>query len=451
MPSYDINYPQNPWQQVASKTRDYYLPDLYRVYASDAVYNRFVDVQFNMNGLGATQMFISSPLMPAANNNAIGARDLWLDASYMGSNRRVITFSQYGGKMSYHKYDDMITYWRQDGVRGLARLIQAGMGFQISNVLDKLARNAFLSNPFSMYGTSTGTNFNSITTSDTITTRLIDELWLGLKERGVPYANQSSFETPNTVFCITTPGVVHDLKQEASGTGANNTFIDIMRYADPKAIVRSEAGTYHNVRFLETNRACLYNAGAIVQQTTVTQPIDAGDGAPNPASVAVDGAWYVGEASATHYITVASATGFAVGDTVTLHRARTNDFGVTNGVDYRDGFTDTYRIVAISGNQISFETPVMQDYTTDLGSGVYGYLTKGRNIHTATFIGGGDGVVEGVMQPPMIMTPQPNDDRLAQYRFTWDAYLKYQLFNPQSFEVLYLAGSNRVKGPRYIR
>lgn len=103
--TFENNYPQNMWANVATKTRDRYIPDLYRVYTGQAVYNNFIGVRFNMAGEGALNMHVDVPTMPHTSTDAIGARDLWLDTSYMDSMRRTITFSQYGGKFTYNKYD----------------------------------------------------------------------------------------------------------------------------------------------------------------------------------------------------------------------------------------------------------------------------------------------------------------------------------------------------------
>lgn len=455
MASFDVNYPENIWQNITTKTRDWYVPDLYRVYIGQAIYNQFINVKFNMAGLGAAQMFIDNPILPLTSTDPIGARDLWLDDSYMDAAKRTINFSQYGGKFSYHKYDNMITYWRQDQIQGLRRLIDLGMGHQISWTLEKLARNALLTNPFATYGSASGSAFQTVATSDIVSTQTIRDMWLGMKERGTPYSETSSFQTPGDVICLTSPGVMADLLDEISADEfLAPTFTDAALYADPNRVMRGEVGTYQRTRFIESNLACLYNCGAIIEQPTITSPINAGDGAPDPTDPTknVDTVWSVGQPGNTHYITVSSATGINVGDIVTLHKSRTNANGVTNGVDFTDGKLQNLRVVAKSGNQITFATPSLVDYTDDLGGGVYAYLTKGRNIHTMIFLGANfDGVVNGIMQPPLLHMPDPVDDRQAQFRFTWDAYLKYQLFNPGSYEVVFLAGSNRYVGARHIQ
>jgi hypothetical protein len=451
MATFDVNYPQNPWADMTTKTRPWYVPDLYSVFRREAIYNRFTGVQFNPNGPRATEMYVDSLLMPHANHNAIGLREYWLDSSYMDTYRRKITFSRYGGKFSLNRYDDLVTYYLRDGKRGLSRIIQEGLGYQMTGVLDKLARDAFLKAPFAMYGIGTGTSFNSLAATDTLSTSLIDDIQLGMKERDIPgFATGDG--SPGAVVCITSPGTLRDLRYEASSGGNANQWIDVMKYQQSVRLINGEVGQYHGVRFVETNNAVLYNCGAISTQTTITSAVQPGDGAPDPANTLVDNVEYVGQPGKTHSIAVTSSSGFAVGDILTLHAARTNAFGVTNGVDYRDGRTQNLRVAAIpDGTHITFTRPIMEGFTTDLGGGVYGYVTKGVNVHTAIFIGAPNGVVSGVAQAPTLHTPPPIDDLDQIFRFSWDSYLGYQVFEPTVFEVAYLKGSNRIKGPRYVR
>lgn len=184
--TFDTGYPQNPWVDVTTKTRPLYGPDLYRVYARNAVFNRFVNVKFNMNGMGAEQMYLDTILMPHANHDPIGAQDRWVNSSRFDTQRQSITFENYAGKLSYQEYDDLVTYYKLDGQRGLSRIIAEGLGEMMTRTLDKLARDAFLSSPYALYGTHSGTLFNTVGVDDVITTSLIDDVNLGMKMRDVP-------------------------------------------------------------------------------------------------------------------------------------------------------------------------------------------------------------------------------------------------------------------------
>jgi hypothetical protein len=365
-----------------------------------------------------------------------------------------LNFNHYGIKLALHAYDDLITYWQQDNVAGLRRIINAAVGPMITELQDKLARNAFLSGGYAMYGSAgTATSFAGIGTGDKITTPLIDSIHLGMAERGVPYASNPEGIMGNIV-CVTSPGVLHDLRQEMATTGNDNAFIETQKYNNSQRLLNMEVGTYHNVRFVRTPRAILYNCGPITKQCTIAAAINAGDGSPDPATTAVDGARYVGQPGTVHHIALStfSAGDFLVNDVVTIHVARTNAHGITNGVDHTDGKLYNRRVVAVdnSGHTLTFDLPIMEDFTTDLGGGVYGYVTKGRHIHTAIFIGGADGIVQGVSQPMSIKMPRPVDDFEALFRVAADGYFGYKVFEPQVFEAIFLAGTNRIKGAPYV-
>lgn len=454
MPDFNSNYPQNPWQGVTTKERPWYFPQLYREYARKTVYNRFVGMEFNHNGPKATELYIDTMLNPHANHSPIGNREAWLDASRMDTFRRKISFSHYAGKMSYHKYDDMISFYEQDGVGGLSRIISGGLSTMMTAQMDKLARDAFLKMPFRMYGgggTFSGSNFASIGSADSVKTRLLEDLRIGLSERDVPgYQDEDGNGFGADIICITSPGVISDLRNELTTNGNGNTFVEVARYTDPSSVFNGEIGSYHGFRFIQTNNAILYNAGTITHQNTIAVPVNAGDGSP---TAAVDGIEFVGQPGATKWITMTSVlTGLVVGDVVTIHVNRTNANGVTNGVDYTDGKLQVRRIVELDlvNKRVSFDRPLLEDFKIDLGVSVYGYLTKGRHIHTMTNVTAPNAVVLGVAQPPQVNILQPVDDLRAFWRSTFDYYMGWMPFEKNGAEIVFLAGSNRITGPRVL-
>lgn len=445
---FDLYYSSEPWSNIATNQRQWYDPFLREYYYKNAVYSRFVTSQFNLANVNAKTMSVTSLIPPHSNSNSIGLRQLWLPSSYVDSYQRDITFSRYGQKLALHKYDPLITYWQTNPSGGLQRIINIALGRMLVETLDKLARNAFLSNSFKMIGDGTFTGFDQVGTSHYLTSSLIEDIHLGMKERGVPYAQLAMEQgTLTNLFAITTPGEVRKIRESSAG----GDWIDVMKYANPQAIVRGEVGAWKGLRLIESNDACLYNCGTISKQTTVIASIEAGDGASAPGTP-VDGTYKVGQASGVvNYIQCSAfAPGeYNVNDIVTVHVARTSANGVTNGVDYTDGKLMNRRVVAVDAatDRLTFDRPIMEDFKTDLGGGVYGYVTKGRHIHTSTFIGGTDGVVLGVGQQPMIHTPKPVDDFDSVYRVSWDGYLGYQVFEPMVFENWFGAGPNRIKGP----
>lgn len=456
MPSFDLNYPQNPWASITQKERPWYFPTLYREFARKTVYNRFVGMEFNHNGPKATELYIDTVMQPHADHSPIDPRAAWLESSTLDSFRRKITFKTYAGKMTYHKYDDSISFWQRDNVGGLRAIITEAISSMMTSQMDKLARDAFLSVPFRLYGDGaggfTGTGFGSVDADDILTVRLLEDIRLGLAERDVTgFQDDDGNGFNNTITCITSPGVISDLRNALTLAGNGNTFIDINRYANPAAIIKGEVGTFHGVRFVQTNNAILYNTGAITNQNTIALPVSAGDGSPAHAT-AVDGLEFVGQPGAVHHITLTAVTGLAVGNIVSIHINRTSANGVTNGVDYTDGKLQVRRIVAIDvpNKRVSLDRPVLTDFKVDLGTSVFGYVTKARHIHSAVFISGPNAVVSAVQQPPMVYNPSPVDDRNAIWRVSFDYSMGWVPFEKNSAEVVFLAGSNRVTGPRVL-
>jgi len=441
---FDTYYSSSPWGNVTTNKRTYYEAMLQaQYYLKHYVYGRFVSTQFNLAEENTDTMVLNNLIEPHANNDAISAHSLWLTSSRLDSMSRTITLADYGGKLALHKRDALVTYWKQNPDAGLERIVQTALGGMETKVLERLARNAFMGHARKFIGDGSLSGFDQVRSSTVLTTATIRAIHLGMAERDVAYANNPDGQQ-SAIFCITTPGVIDGIKAASSA----GEWLDVMRYANPMEIVNNEQGTWKGVRFVLSNDACLYNCGTIVAQTTITAAATQGDGADDSTTGGYLGVYNVGQPSGsggvTKYITVAANTGFVVGQRVTIHKTRTSGNGVTNGVDYTEGSAEVRIIRKISSTHISFDKPLMEDFTTDLGGGVYGYMTVARNIHTAAFIGGPGGVALGVGIPPELHTPPVVDDREAMHRFSWDATLKYAPYTPEVFEVWVGAGANRV-------
>jgi N4-gp56 family major capsid protein len=456
---FDTYYSDNPWENLDKNQRQWYDPELMRIWRQKNVFSQTIPFKMSNMDVRAKTMTVSQLFDPHANFNALALRQLWLPAAHLDSRSIDITFTRHGGKVAYHKYDDYITYWKQDGVNGLRRILNGALGYHMVEVQEMLARNAYISGAltggFNMMSGG-GADFSAISTSDKFDIRDAMDIWLGMSYRDVPQA-QGVNGAGASIICYTSPGVIYDIQGDTNYTG-------VAQYADPSRLLNYEAGSYKNVRFVQTPRATLWNCGDLTAQATVSSAITAGDGAPDPATTKVDGTYATGQDGATHYIqlgatntwSAGSATGmaaFVAGDIITLHTLRTASYGITNGVNFQDGTLHNRRIISVdAGNlRLTLDRPIMLDFSTDLGSSVYAYVTKGRHIHTSIFVAAPTGIVAGVAQPPRFHTPPPVDDFNSIYRFSWDDYMGYQLFNPDVFEVIFSAGTTRVKGDAVVQ
>lgn len=316
------------------------------------------------------------------------------------------------------------------------------LGLNIAETLDLLSRNALLNVPFHLYGPDGAyTSFAGMTPADTLRTGTIEDIHLSMAIRDVPYTQNPSGDI-GSIVALTSPGVIFDIRRQTDP----KDWLYRAAYARPMVLWNYEIGTFQNVRFVVTPKMILWNCGDIQTQTTVTAPIQAGDGSP---SGLVDNTIRSGQAGATHYIQCGATdlSNIAVNSFITIHTLRSAGGvgvnGVVNGVDYTDGTVTTRRVITVdnSAKRIAIETPVMIPFTTDLGGGVYAYVTQGIHIHATTFIGGPDAVVAGVGRPLELLFPPVVDDTMAMFRAVWTTYMGFNNYNPKVAQTVFTAGS----------
>ncbi len=441
---FDVAYSDTPWAGLDRNQRQWYVPILADVFRKLNVYGQFTTFQQNNGAVNAKTMTVSGLFDLQTNTDPLGLRQMWLPSAHVDSWQVDITFSRYGNKVAYDKYDRIITFWRTTGKLNadtLRAISNDKLGLNMASTLDYLSRNALLAIPFANYGPDGQySDFSGIQVADVMHTDTLEEIHLGMQMRDVPYAQNPSGDI-GSIVCITTPGVIFDLMRQSNP----KDWLYRIAYGRPELLLNYEIGTFRNVRFVVTPKQVLWNCGNVTQQFTVTAPIAAGDGA---ASGLTDNTRRMGQASATHYIQLSAVTGLVVGQIITVHTLRTSAYGVTNGVDYTDGTIQNRRITAINSgaNQITVDQPIMMPFATDLGGGVYGYVTLATHIHASTFIGGPDAVVVGIGRPLELHMPPPVDDMESIFRLSWDIYAGWQNYNQYVAETVFTAGSTRVVG-----
>jgi len=394
----------------------------------------------------------------------------YVDAFGVDSRQRNLTVNRYGDKVQMSKYENILTQFLKSGGKDWRPVLRGILGNNIVRKFEKLARNAFLTGPsaFHTYA-GTATNLNGLTSSDTFGLAMVNQWNLRLGSTGSPVVPGP---VASAKLAIIPPGVKYDLLASlaAASSSEASLFRDVSIYGDQTPILNYEVGTYKNIRFIEapngkfgSNLAVLYNAGVITSQFGVTERINAGDGAPDPASTQVDATWYVGQAAATHYVQLENfaASDFAVNDIVSIHTQRNTsagvgansfDTGVPWGVDPLDGMTIERRIVTVdaTNNRLTFDRPVMSNYhaasTTSDGSvsvgtagTFYGFVTKARHVAAVMVFGARGGIVGGVAKPIEFYDPVAVDDFNSVWRFSWDSWHGYNVWEPNLWEVYFCA------------
>lgn len=472
-------YSVDPWANITTNERPWYDPLLRDWYRRASVYSQWANFKIDLNGPKARTIYFNDYIPPRPNIAPISARQQEATRLYTDAYQKSVTTARYGNGMSLHRESEMFNYWQNAGGGmgpGLRGIIDGSLGQVLADHLDALARNAFLKHPAPARGLNSASSFATLSTStDKVSTGLLDQVWLDMRDTRKPFsATAMSGLVGNEIVCITTPGVVHDLKTEVgTGTGGLN-FVEAYKYQNGNNLITGELGMYRGVRFVENQYAKLWNAGAITHQTTIKAAVVPGQGAPDPTTTKVDGVYMVGQPGATHFITVQDASGFSVGQRVTVHKLRHtsgtltssdyNGAGVVNGVIYDDPMAQEMVIYSIDtsggagAHKIAFTEPYMmtQDngkgLETDLGSGVYGYVTLGQTVHSMLFLNPGwQGLVAGVAQSPVLYTPRPIDDYESIYRVAYDFWLKYAIWDPRAYRLVFLTGANAEMGRGLFR
>jgi hypothetical protein len=118
------------------------------------------------------------------------------------------------------------------------------------------------------------------------------------------------------------------------------------------------------------------------------------------------------------------------GDFVTMHTARTNSWGVSDGVDVTDGYTAVFEVYEVDAvnNRLVFRTPVMTDYPqqapyTSLGGqaasgSAFAFITKGLHVQPAYIFGARGGLRFAMRKPVQIYNPPAVDDFESTVRVT---------------------------------
>ena len=412
------------------------------------IYTPLIDWTNRSQQTGATQSIYTELLEGDVNFDEIEMTAQYiLDPAHIDSRSRELATTRYGDKVQIHSSSNIFTMWRHSGGRDWRPLLRGVLGNNIVRKIEMISRNAYLRGPksFWTYG-GNATSIGTLVAADKFDLAIVNAWNLRLGNTGSPVIPGTS---AGVRVAVCPPGVVYDFLSSLAGATANEASMwrDATLYQEK---LKYEIGTYKNVRFVEVpndrfgmNNAVLYNCGAIQYQAVVSSAIAAGAGAPDPELTAVadkvDNVWSVGQKDVVHYIQLAAGTDmsqFAVNDIVTIHALRTSAFGVTNGVDPLSGKTIQRRVVLIDVDnlRLSFDRPVMMDYTTLLTDATYAYVTKGLHIGFVLVLGSRGGIMGNVAQPLKFYDPRPIDDYESVWRFVYDIHAGWNIWEPNLFE-----------------
>lgn len=127
-------------------------------------------------------------------------------------------------------------------------------GAQAGEILDRVTRDALLVEYdglnviYGQHGNSNNTSRSTLTAEDVVTPTLINQAVTVLKKNKTPQVDGGGY------IAIIHPSCTYDLRQSAE-------WLDVHKYAQPDEIYNGEIGKLHNVRFIETTQAKVWNIG----------------------------------------------------------------------------------------------------------------------------------------------------------------------------------------------
>lgn len=443
-------YGITPWSNLEGMSYDWYVPELMQAMVKQSLFYRLVPYSIDLHAKRTRKMVFTQPIEMEPDIEERELRGLWLPDLYFDTQQLEIETANYGSKVQLHKYDNYIWHWLENGQRepDLRQFLRRRLGPVMVQTLDILARNAFFANPLNRSFPGDATGFHDLAETDVFDPQIARAIWL---DAGYQPATPSG-----KIPALISPAATYAVKTTAA---SGNNYAAWLEKAAPSLLLNFAVADFEDVTFAQHPTMTLWNCGAVLAQASITAAIHEGDGAPDPEVEKVDGVWMVGQSDATHYIQLSAIsdpttaeTGFKAGDIITLHRTRPSAnaaMAVANGVpwDHHANVVRVIHSVDYDNNRITLKTPILTDkYESAISPGLYGYVTKARDVHAALFLKGPNGVVAGVTQPPQMYEHEPIDDRKAIWRFAWDTYLKYQLMYPDRFEVHFHAGALRRAG-----
>jgi hypothetical protein len=398
-------HPFRVWDQAQWDERSALIDT--RFHQTDIMFTPLIGNSMVMTkGVGWTQyMYVGAETVPShVNHSTIGRYDRFTTPIYYDMRqRRVRARWRWAAKTQYDKMDEMVTRYGGDTDSFVSRVLEDQLADQIVGIQEKVARDGILDNALHKYifdgnAWTLGTNdFSSIGTTEasTFSVKMLEDIALRMSYRSEETTKAwGSYAQPvpgqnfrGSLLVMVTTGVYDSIWQSEQ----QDWMIDLRQLQDGR-IINGGKVQYRNMTIQDTGHAMvLWNSGNITKQVGVTAPINWGDGAPDPDSTLVDNLWLTGQSSTdvVHYVqcTAFAATDFVAGDMVSIHVARTDEYGITNGCDPLDGKTYRAEIASVdaTNNRLVFRKPLTEQYLDAFNDTTHGqcyaYVTSAQHIH----------------------------------------------------------------------
>ena len=429
---------------------------------------------------------VGGGIFPAhINHNPIGIYQRATTGIYFDIyKRKVYARKRWGAKIQWDEMDTWITRYGNDTDSLISAVLRKMLAANIVGQMENICRDGFFDHiphkfmyngePFSL-GTNDFSNlprgpegaFDLKVLEDTrlrlmTRTEFLRRAW-GTYSQPVPGANFM-----NSVLVMMTSGTWWYIQN----SGMDVEYMQLLSMLSDERIINGGTVQYRGwSTFQDTGShgMVLHNAGVIDEQVAVTEPINYGDGAPDPATTAVDNLYYVGQsAPVKHYIQCSTLAGnIQPGDFVSIHTQRTSQWGITDGVDWQDGKTVVAEVydVDTTNNRIILRRPLTEEFKsptsyTSLGgvaaSGTaFAFVTKAQDVHPVIVVGSrGSTQFVRRLHPDksFVRYHTPSDDNVdfpSINRVTANWYGEVNPWEPDVVEIYFTAAPNANRGATY--
>ena len=268
---------------------------------------------------------------------------------------------------------------------------------QMASTVDILARNAFYAGAPTTYANGAA-NRAALTTSDVASIDIV-------KKEAFRLSSQRVMPAGGSYICVAHPAVIYDLREDSLWENAGV-------YSDPGRLVNGEVGRIYGVRFVESHHARLANAGNQVAQTTLS------------------GALAFGSTT----VTVASTTGFAAGDELTIFASAKST---------PDGTDETQENVIVASVDSSTQLTLRRATAIAHASG--DKVRKGVHIYPLMFLGAEKPVGKGTVLAPEVRVALKIDRLQRMSYIGWYGLFGYGTLRNWTYSVVETAASQDAK------
>jgi len=424
---------------------------------------------------GADTYYTGRELMQGhVDHGNIGNRQRFIDAMYVDTRaKKLVADQRHGNKVQLDEFDTLVSRYGGGTPQFMMAVLRRQLQFSIVDTFEKLARDALFSfAEFKFLSTGSkwtaGTyDFSTLTNDSTyqVDIRFINDVKLRLAERSLRYRREHGTHAqpvPGQQFAsdllvLTTPHICYDVENSPEGE-----WLEDLTILQDQRLINGGRFRYKQMTFVEMPMGALYNAGPLTWQCGVTSPIRWGDGSPDPDSgTTVDNVWLTGQSSSglTHYIQCDSVgtSKFTKGDRITIHTARTTDWGITDGCNVFDGESveavvnsvdeANERLVLMDPITYEFTDPFTATPNSTSSASIYAYVTKARHIHPIVVVGARGLCTYAQRRKIRLYTPSDQHfDLPGVHRVTWDDYGQYNRWNPYPFELIFAVASDTRSG-----